>query len=101
MLVEHWREVVEELTEKEKGTDPADVEKAKADRIFGESGLDDAENAIETLRPLLERISKDWKKPNNRVLGHILRSPATALGVGNSRFTEDWGIFQVDRTKAR
>ncbi len=62
MLVEHWREVVEELTEKEKGTDPADVEKAKADRIFGESGLDDAENAIETLRPLLERTRTDLQR---------------------------------------
>jgi len=44
-------------------------------------------------------LRKDWKKLNNRVLGHILRSAAITLGVGEHRFTEDWGIFQVNRAR--
>jgi hypothetical protein len=43
--------------------------------------------------------NKDWKKSHNRVLSRILRSPAITLGVGEHRFTEDWGIFRVDRAK--
>jgi hypothetical protein len=43
--------------------------------------------------------NKDWSKLDNRVLGHILRSPAITLGVGEHRFTEDWGIFLVNRAK--
>ena len=50
---------------------------------------------VEALGALLDRVNKDWK--NNRVLGHILRSPAIRLGVGEHHFTEDWGIFENDQ----
>ncbi|KDQ61797.1 hypothetical protein JAAARDRAFT_522724 [Jaapia argillacea MUCL 33604] len=58
-----------------------------------------AEKAIEALGEFLDQVKKDWRKPDNRILGHILYSPAIALGVGEHRFTEDWGIFQIDRDK--
>ena len=54
---------------------------------------------MEALGALLDRVNKDWKKLDNRALGHVLRFPAISLGVGERRFTEDWGIFQVDRAK--
>ncbi len=56
--------------------------------------LDEADEAMEALKVLLDQVDKD-----NRVLGHILCSPAITLGVGECRFTEDWGIFQVKRAK--
>jgi len=61
--------------------------------------LDKADKATEALAALLDRVNKDWKKLDNRVLGHILRSPAISLGVGEQRFTEDWGVFQINRAK--
>jgi hypothetical protein len=61
--------------------------------------LEKAEKAMEALGVLLEQVNKDWKKSHNRVLSRILRSPAITLGVGEHRFTEDWGIFRVDRAK--
>ncbi|KAM6499303.1 hypothetical protein JOM56_004811 [Amanita muscaria] len=61
--------------------------------------LDKAEKAIEALGVLLDQVNKDWNRLDNRVFGHILRSPAITLGVGEHRFTEDWGIFQVNRAK--
>jgi len=54
---------------------------------------------MEALGALLDQVKKDWKKLDNRVIGHVLRSPAIILGVGEHRFTEDWGIFQIDRAK--
>ena len=54
---------------------------------------------MEELGRFLDRVNKEWKKPSNRVLGHILHSPAIGLGIGEQRFTEDWGIFEVDRAK--
>lgn len=50
---------------------------------------------------LLDQVNQHWIQPNYRVLGHILRSPAISLGVGPCRFTEDYGIFQVNRDKLR
>ena len=99
ITVKRWRQQIEGFEEREKGTNTVDVEKAKAGRIETQGLLDKAENAMEALGALLDQVKKDWKKLDNRVLGHVLRSPAISLGVGEHRFTEDWGIFQIDRAK--
>jgi hypothetical protein len=98
VAVKRWRKRIEGLLG-ERGTNSVDAEKAKAARVETQRLLDEAENAMEALGVLLDRVNKDWKKLNNRVLGHVLCSPAISLGVGEHRFTEDWGIFQVDRAK--
>jgi len=54
---------------------------------------------MEELEKLHDRVKKDWSQLDKRVIGHILRSPAISLGVGQQRFTEDWGILVVDRSK--
>ena len=99
ITVELWRQQIEDLEEREKGTNTVDVEKAKTTRIETQGLLDKAEKAMEALGVLLKQVNKDWKKLYNRVLGHILRSPAITLGVGEHHFTEDWGIFQVNHAK--
>jgi len=99
LMVNHWRNQIEEFEEREKGTNAVDIEKAKAARIETRALLDKAEKAMEALGVLLNQVKKDWKKLDNRVLGHILRSPAITFGVGEHRFTEDWGIFKVNRAK--
>ena len=99
MMVDHWREHIEGYKEREKGTDAVDVGKAEAYRIETQRLVDKAGKAKVALEAFLDRVNKDWKNPKNRVLGHILRSPAIGLGVGEQRFTQDWGIFQIDRAK--
>ncbi|KAJ3897897.1 hypothetical protein F5879DRAFT_813351, partial [Lentinula edodes] len=63
------------------------------------SKIESSLEAMEALGALYEQVNKNWKRFNNRVLGHIICSPALRLGVGKQRFTEDWGIFSIDRTK--
>ena len=94
-----WRKQIEGFKEREKGNDAADVAKAEASRIKTEGLLDEAEKAMEGLERLLNQVNKEWKKIDNRVIGHILRSPPIGLSVSEQRFTEDWGVFVVDRTK--
>jgi hypothetical protein len=94
-----WRKQIEGFKEREKGNDAADVAKAEASRIKTEGLLDEAEKAMEELGGLLNQVNKEWKKIDNRVIGHILRSPPIGLGVSEQHFTEDWGVFVVDRTK--
>ena len=84
---------------REAGTSPVDAEKARAYRIKTQGLLDNAEKAMEELAQLLDRVKKERKRLDNCVIGHILRSPALGLGVGLHRFTEDWGIFVVDRSE--
>ncbi|EIW75088.1 hypothetical protein CONPUDRAFT_66084, partial [Coniophora puteana RWD-64-598 SS2] len=99
ITVKRWRKQIEEFKEREKGTNAADAQKVKAARIETQAELDKAEKAMEALGVLLNQVSKDWNKLDKRILGHIFYSPAITLGVGEHRFTEDWGIFQVDPAK--
>jgi hypothetical protein len=94
-----WNKQVEGFEEREKGTDAADVEKARADRVETLGLLDKAEKAMDALGALLDQVNRDWKKLDNRILGPVIRSPAISLGVGEQCFTEDWGIFRIDRAK--
>ena len=99
ITVKRWRKQIEGFEEREKGTNAVDVAKAKKARIETQGLVDKSQKAMEALGAFLNRVNKDWKKLDDRVIGHILRSPAISLGVGEQRFTEDWGIFQVDRAK--
>jgi len=98
-LVKDYTISIGALKEKEKDTDAVDTEKAEAARIKVQGLLDRAKKDKEALNVLLNQVNRDWKKLDNRVLGYILRSPAIGLGVSEHRFTEDWGIFHVNRTK--
>ena len=91
-------EQIARFEERDKSTNAVNVERAKATRIETQGLLDKAEKVMEALGMFLDQVNKDRKKLN-RVLGHILRSPAITLGVGEYRFTEDRGIFQVNRAK--
>ncbi|KAI6152593.1 hypothetical protein BKA82DRAFT_4112648 [Pisolithus tinctorius] len=97
--ISRWTRQIEGFLERERGTDQADVQEAAASRIATQALMDRAKTAVGPLAALLRRVGTDWRKLNVRVLGHVLWSPAIALGVGEHRFTEDWGIFQVDRAK--
>jgi hypothetical protein len=94
-----WKKQVEWFEEREKGTDTADVEKARAHRIETWGLLEKAEKAMDALKEFLDQVNRDWKKLDNRILGSVIRSPAISLGIGEQRFTEDWGVFQVDQAK--
>ena len=95
----HWKKQIEGFKEREKRNDAADAARAEASRIKTEGLLDEAEKTMEELEGLLNRVNKEWKKIDNRVIGHILRSPPIGLGVSEQHFTEDWGVFVIDRTK--
>ena len=102
-IVKYWKKQIAELEEEEKDSNAdsnvVDTEIAKAARIKTQRLLREAEEAVEALGVFLNQVNKNWRNLDNRTFGHILRSPAIALGVGEHRFTEDWGIFQVDRVK--
>jgi hypothetical protein len=97
--VRRWRKQIQSFVERENGSDPNDVAKAEKERTRTQALLDDAETALAALADLLDRVEKKWKNIGDRVLGHIIRAPAIRLGVGEERFTEDWGVFRLSRDK--
>ncbi|KAG8751901.1 hypothetical protein FRC14_007526 [Serendipita sp. 396] len=61
--------------------------------------LEEAKEAIGALEEFLTNVSRDWKKRENRVLGHVVLSPPISLGVGEEGFTEDWAVIEIDNSK--
>ncbi|KAG7446143.1 uncharacterized protein BT62DRAFT_932507 [Guyanagaster necrorhizus] len=61
--------------------------------------LEEASKAIRALKKFLADVSRDWKKQENRVLGHIVLSPPISFGVGEEGFMEDWAVIEIDDSK--
>jgi hypothetical protein len=99
IAVERWNQQIEGFKNREAGDNAADARKATISRTKTERLVAEAEEAMEVLQMFLEDVNRDWKSINNRVLGPVLHCPPINLGVGDERFTEDWGVFQVDRAK--
>lgn len=99
ILIEHWGRQIEMYKEMEKGNGTADTAEAKASRIKIEKSIDETGKTTEKLKVFLDQVEKEWKEIDSRVIGHILRSPPIGLGVSEQHFTEDWGVFVVDRSK--
>ncbi|KEP50435.1 hypothetical protein V565_080110 [Rhizoctonia solani 123E] len=38
---------------------------------------------------------REWKDPENRIIGHLLLSPPISFNVGNDGFTEDWAVVEI------
>jgi len=99
ILAKRYREQIAEFQASEGGSNTDDVEKARAYQIETERLLEKVEKAVLELGRLLDRVKKEWKELDKRVIGTIVHSPAIRLGVGEQRFTEDWGLFVVDKSK--
>lgn len=58
--------------------------------------LEKEKKALGGVEKLYADVSKDWKKQENRILGHVVLSPPIVLGVGGGEgFTEDWAVIEV------
>ena len=74
-------------------------EDAKTEREQVGPQLDQMKTAIDALKKILVDINRDWKKREQRILGHIVLSPPIAFNVGDEGYTEDWAIIEVDPSK--
>ena len=61
--------------------------------------LDRANEAIPALDKFHDEVMKQWRRPSQRVLGHIIHSPPITLGAGTEGFTEDYAIIELDSSK--
>ena len=74
-------------------------EEAGAERKQVQPQLEEAKKAIGTLETSFADVSRDWKKRENRILGHVVLSPPFGLSVGEEGFTEDWAAIEIDGSK--
>lgn len=55
--------------------------------------------AIEVLDRFYNDAGRVWRPSQNRILGHVDRSPPLQFGVGTGGFTEDYALVEIDSAK--
>ena len=100
IMAELYNRQIEKLQEREAGEneDEDDVQEAKEERKKTQK-LDEANEAMDALHKFHDEVTKKWRRPSQRVLGHIVRSPPITLGAGTEGFIEDFAIVELDSSK--
>ncbi|KAG9088912.1 hypothetical protein FRC06_001781 [Ceratobasidium sp. 370] len=87
-----WKQEIKEFEEREKGTDAATVKIAIKEQMAIQGLLGQAEEVMDVLEALLCKVNRHWMKLDNRVLGPIIYSPATRLGVRHEILEDEFKL---------
>lgn len=77
----------------------AEIYRESIRRLEGRALLEEATNAIDELQELYERSKKDFGKQSQRVIGHVVWSPAIAVGTVPHSFTKDVCVVELDKAR--
>ena len=92
------RESIERLEARAEGDTPA-AEKAKRELKKTRELLAETTDAINELQEFYERTKKDFGKPSQRVIGHVVWSPAITVGTAPHGFTKDVCVVKLDKSR--
>jgi len=100
--IDHWGAVVdgyeEELAglgEHVEGEDP----KTTSDRHVITRKLEEAQASKARVFELHRNTTSFWIAESRRILGHVIYAPPISVGTGDSKFTEDWALVELNRAK--
>jgi hypothetical protein len=88
---------IENSTAGEDDDDDIDNATGRLEKI--QKSLDNANEAMEALYKFHGEVTKNWGRQNQRILGHIVRSPPITFGAGTEGFTEDYAVVELDSSK--
>lgn len=63
------------------------------------SKLEAKRETIAQLDELLERFTMEWGDTDDRVIGSVAFAPPINLGQGQGKFTEDWALIELEKSK--
>lgn len=92
------RESIGWLEGRAEGDTPA-AKKAKKELEKTRELLEETTDAINELQKLYEQTNKDFGKPRQRVIGHVVWSPAITIGAAPHGFTKDVCVVKLDKAR--
>jgi hypothetical protein len=98
-VVNEYNEQVQMLQVRKAGEDQDNIGKVMEKLEETQKSLDKEKGKKEALEKIHNKVKKEWSQPSQRVLGHTIRSPPIAFGVGAKQFTEDYAIVELDSSK--
>lgn len=80
------------------GGDDAEMERTMANRDRIQGLLDAANQAKAEIEEFHADVIKNWSSANQRIIGHVVRSPPITFG-GKESFTQDYAIVELNSSK--
>lgn len=99
MMVKFQERRAEEAVEGSGGMIQRNADEAALQRADAERLLKEAKDAIVAFKKLHDDVEKGWAKINDRILGYVRFSPPLKTSAGPNKYTEDYALIEIDRSK--
>jgi hypothetical protein len=84
---------------KDEGEDSKTASERQKFKCKLEKTLARAEASKASVSKFHRDITSLWSMESQRILGHVVYAPPISVGTGDGRFTEDWALVELDRSK--
>ncbi|KAF8994474.1 hypothetical protein BDQ17DRAFT_1366852, partial [Cyathus striatus] len=76
-----------------------DRSKDEEERASVESDLREEGVSMKMLKDFNNNVICDWSQEENRIIGRVLYAPPIGPSEGPKRYSEDWALIELDRSK--
>ena len=86
------------LTARSEGSGP-NAEQAAGELVETQRELSKTRTAIQELKKFFVKIKKQWTKPKDRVIGHVIWAPPISVSTAPHGYTKDVCVIKLDEKK--
>ena len=86
------------LTARSEGGGP-NAEQATRELVETQHQLNKTRMAIEELKKFFVKVKKQWTKPKDRVIGHVVWAPPTGVSTAPHGYTKDICVVKLNKRK--
>lgn len=77
----------------------SNAEQAAVELAETEHELGKTQTAIEELKKFFVKVSKEWTKPKDRVIGHVVWAPEISVATAPHDYTQDVCVVKLNEKK--
>jgi hypothetical protein len=86
------------LTARSEGGGPT-AEQAASELVETQQELTKTRTAIEELKKFFVKMKKQWTRPKDRVIGHVVWAPPVSIHTAPHSYTKDVCVVKLDEKK--
>ena len=87
-----------EFTARLEGSGP-NAEQDARELVKAQDELSKAQTAIKEVKKFFMKMKRQWKKPKDRVIGHVVWAPPISISTAPHSYTKDVCVIKLDKKK--
>jgi len=81
------------------GSNGPNAEQAAGELVKTQQELDEIRTAVGELKKFFVKVKKEWTKPKDRVIGHVVWAPPVSFLTAPHGYTKDVCVIKLDEKK--